>query len=136
MSEKVCLVTGVGRTSLAMAREGDLPRPLAAVHERYRVPHRAELVLAAIVVVLVVTIDVRAAIGFSSFGVLLYYFVTNLAALRQARERRRIDRVAAVAGALACAVLVVTLPVSSIVVGAGVVVIGVGIRVLLRRFRS
>ena len=34
-------------------------------------PHRAELSVAAIVVVLVLTTDLRGAIGFSSFGVLL-----------------------------------------------------------------
>ena len=45
----LALIAGVGRTSLAMARQGDLPRWLAAVHPRYRVPHRAEIALAVIV---------------------------------------------------------------------------------------
>ena len=67
----LALVAGVGRTALAMAREGDLPRGLAAVHPRFHVPHRAEVTLAGIVVLLVLTVDLRGAIGFSSFGVLL-----------------------------------------------------------------
>jgi Amino acid permease len=83
---------GVGRTALAMARQGDLPRWLAAVHPRYRVPHRAEITLTVIVSVLVLTVDVRGAIGFSSFGVLLYYLIANLSALTQPLEQRRFPR--------------------------------------------
>jgi APA family basic amino acid/polyamine antiporter len=73
------LVAGIGRTSLAMARTGDLPQWLSAVHPRYAVPHRAELVLAVVVSLLIVATDLRSAIGFSSFGVLLYYLVANIA---------------------------------------------------------
>src|SRR5690606_22630254 len=81
----LALIAGVGRTSLAMAREDDLPRWLAAVHPRHRVPHHAESALAVVVCVLVLTVDLRGAIAFSSFGVLLYYFVANLAAGTQDR---------------------------------------------------
>ena len=66
----LALIAGIGRTSLAMARNGDLPGWLAAVHPRYRVPGHAELAVAAVVSVLVLTTDLRGAIGFSSFGVL------------------------------------------------------------------
>src|SRR5205823_6227206 len=64
------LLVGVSRTVYAMAANGDLVRPLAAVHERTRVPNRAELAVGAIVVVVVAVADVRSAIGFSSFCVL------------------------------------------------------------------
>ena len=46
----LALVAGLGRTGLAMARERDLPGWLDAVHPRFRVPHRAELTVAAVVV--------------------------------------------------------------------------------------
>ena len=75
-----------------MAREGDLPRWLDAVHPRFHVPHRAELTVAAVVVVLVLLADLRGVIGFSSFGVLLYYFVANAAARAQGPEQRRYPR--------------------------------------------
>ena len=88
----LALVAGLGRTSLAMAREGDLPRWLDAVHPRFQVPHRAELSVAAVVVVLVLVADLRGVIGFSSFGVLLYYFVANAAAHAPGPEHRRFPR--------------------------------------------
>jgi APA family basic amino acid/polyamine antiporter len=128
------LMAGIGRTSLAMARETDLPRWLSAVHPRYRVPHRAEVVLAVIVGLLVLTIDLRGAIGFSSFGVLLYYFIANLAAFTQPTGDRRYPRLLQVVGAIGCGVLVATLPLPSILGGRVVVAVGVLARLGARRF--
>ena len=68
----LALIAGIGRTTLAMARHDDLPRWLAAVHERHQVPHHAEVAVAALVCVLILFTDLRGVIGFSSFGVLLY----------------------------------------------------------------
>ncbi|PPF61913.1 amino acid permease [Clavibacter michiganensis] len=124
----LALIAGLGRTAFAMAREGDLPRWFSAVHARYKTPYRAELVVGAVVVVLVLAADLRGVIGFSSFGVLLYYFVANLAAFRQARAFRRYPRAVSVLGALGCAVLVITLPLPAVVTGALVVVAGFVLR--------
>lgn len=128
------LMAGVGRTSLAMARHGDLPTWLGAVHPTYRVPHHAELTLAVIVSVLVLTMDLRGAIGFSSFGVLLYYLIANLSAITQTGDRRRYPQVFQVVGALGCGILVVTLPPAS--VAAGLVVVAVGVIVRIVRLHS
>src|SRR5687767_15344630 len=75
------LLAGIGRTTFAMAANGDLPRPLAAVHERFKVPHRAELAAGVVVTVVAALVDVRTAIGFSSFCVLVYYAIANAAAV-------------------------------------------------------
>ena len=128
----LALIAGIGRTSLAMARERDLPRTLAAVHPRYRVPHRAELVLGATVIALVLIVDVRGAIAFSSFGVLLYYFIANLAAFTQDQPDRRFPRWLQVVGMAGCLVLVATLPPVGIMVGVIVLAVGIGGRFLIR----
>lgn len=119
----LALVAGVSRTVLAMARERDLPHPLAGVARG--VPWRAELVVAVAACCVVLVGDIRAVIGFSSFGVLLYYLVANLAALTQDAGNRRYPRALAVLGSLGCVVLVVTLPVSSVL--GGVVVLAAGV---------
>jgi basic amino acid/polyamine antiporter, APA family len=129
----LALIAGVGRTGLAMARHGDLPRWLASVHPRYRVPDHAELAVAFAVVVLVLTTNLRNAIGFSSFGVLLYYAVANASAYTQPSERRRWPRVLNVAGLAGCLVLVVALPWSAIAAGGAVIAVGVAGRALARR---
>jgi basic amino acid/polyamine antiporter, APA family len=130
----LALVAGLGRTGLAMAREGDLPRWLDAVHPRFRVPHRAELSVAAVVVALVLATDLRGAIGFSSFGVLLYYFVANVAAYSQSSADRRFPRWLQVLGGAGCLILVATLPGQAVVVGLVVLAAGIALRVArLRR---
>jgi basic amino acid/polyamine antiporter, APA family len=124
----LALIAGIGRTAFAMAREGDLPRALAAVHPRWHVPHRAELALGAVVVALVLLVDLRGAIGFSSFGVLLYYAVANLAAWRQRGDARRYPRALQAIGLLGCFVLGVTLPWQAVAAGVGVVAVGLAPR--------
>lgn len=121
----LALIAGIGRTSLAMARERDLPSWLAAVHPTYKVPHHAELALAVVVSILVLTTDLRGVIGFSSFGVLVYYAVANAAAFTQPAADRRWPRALNVLGAAACLVLVASLPAGSVV--AGLVMFGVGL---------
>lgn len=130
----LALIAGVSRTTFAMARERDLPSLLSTVHPRWHVPHRAELAVAAAIVLLVALVDLRGAIGFSSFGVLLYYFVANVAAFRQGTPSRRYPRALQVVGAIGCLVLAVTLPWPSVVAGVGVVAIGVAYRALRLRF--
>ena len=129
----LALIAGIGRTSLAMARNGDLPRTLAAVEPRHRVPARAELAVAAAVSVLVLTTDLRGAIGFSSFGVLTYYAIANTAAFTQTAERRRWSRALNVVGATGCGVLAFTLPLSAVVAGLAVFAVGVAGRLLFAR---
>lgn len=132
----LALLAGLSRTALAMARESDLPAGLAAVHPRHRVPHRAELAVGGVVVVLAAATDLRGAIGFSSFGVLVYYLVANLAALRQDAAHRRHPRALAMAGAVGCATLALTLPAGAVGAGAGVLVLGVGGRWVVQRVRA
>jgi len=129
----LALIAGIGRTTLAMARNGDLPRGLAIVENRRQVPARAELAVAGVVALLVLTVDLRGAIGFSSFGVLLYYAVANASALTQDVAHRRWPRALNAVGLLGCVTLVATLPVASVAAGMAVLVVGVGLRALLRR---
>ena len=129
----LALIAGVGRTTLAMARHSDLPRWLASVHPRHRVPDHAEIAVGVVVVLLVSTTDLRNAIGFSSFGVLLYYAVANASAYTQPASRRRWPRAFNIAGLVGCLVLVAALPWSAIVAGTGVVAIGLLGRAFARR---
>ena len=132
----LALLTGIGRTTLAMARESDLPLFLAAVHPRWRVPRRAEIAIGLVVIVIVLVADLRNAIGFSSFGVLLYYLIANAAAFRQSGTARRYPRTLQVVGVLGCLMLVNTLPVLASLVGTAVVLVGIAYRLLRLRWFS
>jgi APA family basic amino acid/polyamine antiporter len=73
-------------------------------------------------------------IGFSSFGVLLYYFVANAAARAQGQDQRRYPRWLQVLGCAGCLVLVATLPWEAVVAGVLVFLVGIVVRVV--RLRS
>ena len=130
----LALIAGIGRTTLAMARHRDLPGWLGGVHPRYHVPHHAEIALGAVVCVLAATVDLRGVIGFSSFGVLIYYAIANASAYTQPPSHRHWPRVLNVCGVVGCLVLVATLPWQSVVVGLGVFVIGLTGRAIASRF--
>jgi APA family basic amino acid/polyamine antiporter len=128
------LLLGVSRTAFAMARDGYLPRRLAAV--RSGVPHRAELAVGMVVLVLVWAVDLRGAIGFSSLAVLVYYLLANLSARRLAPGTGRHRRWVPVAGAVGCTVLALTLPLASVLAGVAVLAAGVVLRAVVQRRRN
>ncbi|MFD4475242.1 APC family permease [Streptomyces sp. NPDC058471] len=132
----LALILGISRTTLAMARDRHLPYALATVHPRFRVPHRAELAVCAAVVALVAFADLRGAIGFSSFGVLVYYAIANASAWTLTADEGRPWRVVPVVGLAGCLTLAFSLPLSAALSGALVLAVGVGSYVVRRTARS
>jgi APA family basic amino acid/polyamine antiporter len=127
------LIAGVSRTAFAMAADRELPGWLDAVHPVHHVPHRAQRVVGAVTVALVAVVDLRNAIGFSSFCVLTYYAIANAAAWTLPAEQRRRPRAVAAAGVIGCATLAVTLPAASSITGACVLGVGILVRFARRR---
>ncbi|MBB2741237.1 UNVERIFIED_ORG: APA family basic amino acid/polyamine antiporter [Microbispora rosea subsp. rosea] len=128
----LALILGVSRTTLAMARDRHLPHALAAVHPRFAVPHRAELAVGAVVAILAATADLRGAIGFSSFGVLVYYAIANASAWTLGRDEGRPPRAVPAVGLAGCLILAFALPLSSVVSGAAVLAAGAAVYALRR----
>ncbi|SEH50391.1 amino acid/polyamine/organocation transporter, APC superfamily [Mycolicibacterium rutilum] len=114
----LALILGVSRTTLAMARDRHLPHALAAVHPRFGSPHRAEVAVGVVVAAVAALVDVRGAIGFSSFAVLLYYAIANASAWTLGR------RTVPTLGFIGCLLLAALLPPASVVAGACVVLVG------------
>lgn len=112
----VSLLAGVSRTTFAMAANQDLPGFLAAVRPRTRTPYLAELLVGLVVGVVVAFVDVRNAIGFSSFCVLLYYAIANASALTLGTRRA-----VPLFGLLGCVTLAFALPLASVTVGSAVI---------------
>ena len=73
----------------------------------HTVPFFAELAVAAAVIILLLTRDVLTVVGFSSFGVLIYYAVTNAAAFTLPGRPWHAPRWLNVLGFLGCLVLAV-----------------------------
>ncbi|OBK18943.1 transporter [Mycobacterium asiaticum] len=130
------LLLGVSRTTLAMARDGNLPRRLDAIHPRFGVPHRAELAVGTVAAVLAVTVDLRGAIGFSSFAVLVYYAIANASAMTLRPDEGPPVKAVPVLGLLGCVVVAFALPLTSVIAGAGVLVLGATLFWVRSRWRA
>jgi APA family basic amino acid/polyamine antiporter len=96
------LVLGLSRVLLAMARRGDAPAPLARVDEARSSPVAAVWACGILVAGIALVGDVRTTWSFSAFTVLVYYAITNLAALRLPPDARLFPRWIPVVGLAGC----------------------------------
>jgi APA family basic amino acid/polyamine antiporter len=127
------LIPGVSRTTLAMARRRELPTWFAHIDARRRLPLRAELTVAAVVIALALLVDLRSAIGLSGVAVLTYYAITNASAVTLPAYQRRWPRPVAVVGLIGCVVLALALPPAVVATGVTVLVVGVVVRAVTAR---
>lgn len=118
------LVLGLSRVLLAMARRGDVPTRLATVDESRSSPTAAVVTVGVIIGALVLVGDVKTTWSFSAFTVLVYYALTNLAALRLPPEARRFPRWISLAGLIGC--LGLAFWVEAWIWAVGLALIGVG----------
>ncbi len=124
------LVHGLSRVVLAMARRGDLPPRLATLNPAGTTPVAAVWLVGTIVAGLVLVGDLKTTWSFSAFTVLIYYALTNLAALRLPPAERCFPPWVAGCGLVACLGLAVTLEARVVVAGLGLLAAGFVARAL------
>lgn len=127
------LLLGLSRVVLAMGRRGDLPRALAVVDSRHASPARAVVGVGVVVAGLVAIGNVETTWSFSAFTVLVYYALTNLAALRLPPEGRRFPRIVPFLGLLSCLGLAFWVDAAVWMAGTGLLAVGAAWSVLARR---
>lgn len=96
------LLLGLSRVLLSMARRGDVPQPLASVNRSSQSPVVAVWVTGAIIGILVLSGSIKFTWSFSAFTVLIYYAITNLAAIRLPEKYRLYPKWIPVCGLLGC----------------------------------
>lgn len=121
------LILGLSRVMLAMGRRVDLPPALAKVGRKSASPQIAVIATGVVIGGLVLIGDVRLTWSFSAFTVLIYYALTNLAAIRLTPEQRLFHPAIAWAGLVGCLGLAFwiewrVLLAGALVLGAGMVV--------------
>lgn len=96
------LVLGLSRVALAMGRRADLPPIFGTIDAAGTTPVPAVLLVGTVIGGLTMLGDVGTTWSLSAFTVLVYYAVTNAAALRLPVEHRLYPRWVSVAGLLGC----------------------------------
>ena len=111
------LILGLSRVLLAMGRRRDMPAATASLRV-------AVLVMGVIVAGLACIGSVKTTWAFSAFTVLIYYALTNLAALRLTCEARLYPRVFSWLGLIGCLGLAWWVPWRIWAIGLGLLAIG------------
>ena len=96
------LILGLSRVVLAMARRGDLPPMFARVNPTQSTPTAAVVLVGIVIAGLALVGSVKTTWSFSAFTVLVYYALTNLAAIRLREQERLYPRFSAWLGLLFC----------------------------------
>jgi APA family basic amino acid/polyamine antiporter len=118
------LTLGLSRVVLAMARRRDLPAMLAHIHQSRATPMAAVVLVSAIIAALVLVGNVKTTWSFSAFTVLIYYAITNLAAIRLSDQERLYPRFIPWLGLAACLFLAFWVEPAVWLAGLGLIALG------------
>ena len=117
-------IMGISRIVFSMARSSDLPLLFGQIHPRFSTPHYAIAVTGACMIAAILLADLALVVAVSTFAMLIYYLIANIAALRLPREHRKYPLAVPVIGALSCLTLIVFLSPASWIIGCIALVIG------------
>ena len=125
-------IMGISRIVFSMARSQDLPPLFERIHPRFSTPHYAIVITGACMIAALLLADLALVVAVSTFAMLLYYLIANIAAVRLPRERRMYPRWVPITGALSCIGLIAFLSPDSWILGCIGLLIG-GIWFVFRR---
>jgi len=118
------LALGLSRVVLAMGRREDLPSVLSRIDEARKSPTNAVVAVGTLIACLILVGNVKLTWSLSAFTVLIYYAITNLAALRMSDQERRYPRILALLGLSSCLFLAFWVDPYVWIVGLGIIGIG------------
>lgn len=126
-------ILGISRMLLAMGRRRDLPAFFEKIHPRTSIPHYGILFTAVVMLLITLLGSFEFVVRAATFTILLYYGITNLAAIRQPREEQLYGRIIPVAGLAGCLAMSVSLPLNVIVSGILLLLTGFVVRYLVKK---
>jgi APA family basic amino acid/polyamine antiporter len=129
------LLAGISRTAEAMAKDGEIPRLISLRSKRFNSPWVADLLILGIAAALVLSGEITWTIGISSFAVLVYYAIANLAAFRQLSSSQTVGKIMALLGASLCLGVGVFVPFESLLVATAALAVALVLRAGLIKIR-
>lgn len=127
------LILGLSRVLMAMGRRRDMPPVVARISKVGQTPEVAVVTVGVLIAVLVLIGDIRVTWSFSAFTVLVYYAITNLAALNLPDDKRRFPRAVSMLGLASCLFLAFWVQPGVWVTGLVLILVGIGWRWIVRK---
>ena len=132
----LALLAGMSRTASVMGEDGELPKLFAIRGGPGNAPWFAEIAISLVVIVFVLSGNLVWTVGLSSFAILTYYAVANLAAYRQPKALSNRSRIWPLAGLMFCLAIGFSVPVDSLFIGFVLLAAVMLIRIALFRIRK
>ena len=126
-------ILGISRMMLAMGRRSDLPPTFKRIHKRYRVPHVGIVITGMIILLLTLIGSFEFIVRAATFTILLYYSITNIAAIKQPQKDRLYGRLIPILGLVGCLVMAASLPPNVIFSGLAMLLAGFVIRLFFHK---
>ncbi len=123
----------ISRVMLAMGRRNDLPTVFKNIHKKYRVPHIGILFTGLIILIITLVGSFEFIVRAATFTILLYYSITNIAAIKQPKEDSMYGRLIPTLGLIGCLAMSASLPLNVVFSGIGLLLAGFVIRFLFHR---
>jgi APA family basic amino acid/polyamine antiporter len=127
-------IMGISRIMFAMSRKGDLPAFLTRIHPRFSTPHYAIWISGAFMIVAILLADLTLVVAVSTFAMLIFYLIANIAAFRIPPDYQRFPRIVPIIGAVSCIGLIGFLTTNSWIIGIIGLVTGVAYYGIKRHF--
>lgn len=127
------LILGLSRVVLAMGRRGDFPRGFAHLSSHGNTPTLAILAVGATICFIALIGDLKTTWSFSAFTVLVYYALTNLAAIRLTQSERLYPRFISYLGLTSCLSLAFWVQPRVWITGLVLIAIGLFVQQLMHR---
>lgn len=126
-------ILGISRMMLAMGRRKDLMPIFEKVHHKHKIPHFGIFITGLIIAGLCLVGNFEFILASAAFTILLYYTITNLAALQQKKEFQRYGKAVPVLGLTGCLLMAFSLDLNVIVSGLILLLIGLIVKFILHK---
>lgn len=118
-------IMGISRIVFSMARGQDLPPLFERIHPRFRTPHYAIAITGACTIAALLLADLTLVVSVSTFAMLVFYLIANIAAFRMPLEHQKYPSWIPVIGAFSCIGLIAFLSKTSWIIGCIGLLIGI-----------
>lgn len=129
-------ILGISRMLLALGRRNDLPHFFEKISARTSVPHIGILLTGIIIILITILGTFEFVVRAATFTILLYYTITNLAALKQPSAEQLYGKAVPVLGLIGCIMMAFSLPLTVIISGVSLLAIGFVVRFLVKRIQK
>lgn len=126
-------ILGISRMMLAMGRRKDLPKIFAKVHNEFKVPHIGIIITGLIILFITIAGSFEFIVRAASFSILIYYSITNIAALKQPKAEQKFGKIISSLGLIGCLVMSVSLPLDILLIGVGLLLAGLVFRIVFQK---